>query len=342
MRQCSKWVGLSAVLVGLLGPLGATNADTLLVTSATTNEVYQYQVGPSGTPTLNQTLTANLDAPAGLAISPSNELFVANRHHGLFGGSVARFLDAAGNPVPNGTIPDDPSKPGFDFRAATNDAFRGHELFVVNQFAGNVLRFTFDASGQAMSNGIISVPGLIGAERGIVFSPKGDMFVSLLGATNSTPSTIDQWTFDSSGNATFLRGFTVVGAGVHGMAFAPWGELFLSDGYGNAIDRVLFDGAGNPLSNGTISGNGLNVPIGVSFSSWGELFVGNQGASIVSRFTFDASHDATADGTFSTPQTTTWLTFAPNAVPEPSSLVLAGLGLAGLAGYAGWRRVRSR
>ena len=225
------WALFTAAM--LLPTCPAAYGQVAYISSATTNEVYQYTIPQTGTPTLTQTLTANLNSPAGLAFRSTGELFVVNRFTpGGTAGSVARFLNAAsGSPTPNGVIADSNAPDGFDFNNPHGAAFRGDELF------------------------------------------------------------------------------------------APWGEMFVAEANNNALARVLFDGSGNPVPNGELTGNGLNGPSGLTFSPWGELFVGSNGG--VSRWTFDASHVATANGSFTAPQVAGQIVFTP--VPEPSALVTLGL-----------------
>jgi hypothetical protein len=47
-----------------------------------------------------------------------------------------------------------------------------------------------------------------------------------------------------------------------------------------------------------ITGNGIDVPIGLVFAPWGELFVVNQGDASLSRFTFDDAQQAVPNGNF--------------------------------------------
>ena len=63
--------------------------------------------------------------------------------------------------------------------------------------------------------------------------------------------------------------------------------------------RFSLDAEGNATANGTITGNGIDTPIGLAFTPWGELLVLN-GASVpsVSRFTFDTSRGAAPSGKF--------------------------------------------
>jgi hypothetical protein len=94
-----------------------------------------------------------------------------------------------------------------------------------------------------------------------------------------------------------------------GVAFSPWGELFVSNRQGNqssnpttgSISRFLVDGSGNMTPNGTITGNSLWAVHGLAFSSSGELFAANLFSDKISRFTFDISKNAIANGTITAP-----------------------------------------
>lgn len=280
---------------------GAASAyDTIFISSTAANEVYRYQIYPTGTPVLELTLTANLDRPAYLALNPSqSELFIVNRGNPAGGaGSIARYLDPNGSPIANGTIADVNNGGGFDFNLPHDLAFRGNELFVVNSDADNVLRFLFDGAGVPSSNGTISLSPIGQNLRGIVVGPGGNLYLTV---ANTTSQQVREFLFDGGGNASPGQVISTPGSNDHGMAFSPWGELFVTEAGSNSIARFTFDGGGVAQANGQITGNGLTSPVDLTFSGWGELFVGNSLGPIVSRWLFTGAHVAVANGSFATP-----------------------------------------
>jgi hypothetical protein len=81
------------------------------------------------------------------------------------------------------------------------------------------------------------------------------------------------------------------------VAFSSSGELFVTQCCTvSTVNRFTFDGAGNAVPNGVISGNGLNNPQDLAFNRAGELFVANARGNSISRFKFDAAGNATANG----------------------------------------------
>ena len=60
----------------------------------------------------------------------------------------------------------------------------------------------------------------------------------------------------------------------------------MSNANTNEVLRFTVDAAGALTPNGSLTGNGLNFPIGLQFTSWGELIVVDQGSASLSRFTF--------------------------------------------------------
>jgi sugar lactone lactonase YvrE len=160
---------------------------------------------PTGTITGN-----NLEAPHGLAFSSTGELFAAN----WMNGTISRFtFDGQGNLLPNGTIATGGANQGLAFssngelfstggsniRRFTFDsgsgpanlngtitvsgtsalhglAFNGQgELFIADPYNNRVVRYKFDNTGNAISNGEIAVSG---GPIDVAFSPTGELFVS--------------------------------------------------------------------------------------------------------------------------------------------------------------------
>lgn len=285
-----------------MGPTSSADQTAQLYIGASgltsfTNQVFRYEVGTTGSPSLDLTLTdSSFARPCCMAFSPAGEMFVVS-----VGAGVSRFLDPQGTPLFNGTI----ASSGTHFAA-----FRDNELFVANTGGGNVLRFIFDPTGSAVPNGKITAD-LNTHLRGVQVNPAtGELFVSLC----CSSSRIERYVFDVDGNA--MHNGSINGGGLgnpHDMAFSPWGELFVANHGNQSISRFVFDSAGNATFNGQIMGSSLNGPIGLDFSPWGELFVANHnGAGGVSRWVFDASFDATFNGSFPTPGPLGDLQFAPS------------------------------
>ena len=89
-------------------------------------------------------------------------------------------------------------------------------------------------------------------------------------------------------------------------AFSSQGELFVANRHGNvgggvgSIARFTFDAAGDPVANGSITGNSLEAVVGLAFSPTGELFAANHWNGTVSRFLFDTAGNAIPNGTIPT------------------------------------------
>ncbi len=270
-------------------------------------QVFRYNVQPSGSPSLDLTLThPSFHEPAGLAFSAHNELFIANRNAGG-NGTVVRFFEVFNAPLFNGEI----SAPHFN--ALHGLAFHNGELFIAQNADGKILRYRFGITGEALANGEINT----GASNGVAFSPWGELFISKSG-TNA----IDRYTFDVNGNPAANGSISGNGLGTPlDMAFSSWGELFVANLDSHSVSRFTFDGGHNASDNGTISGATLNGPTGLSFSPWGELFVSNLFNANISRWAFDGAHAASANGSFATPTTLGDIAFLPN---EKLLLVHAG------------------
>jgi hypothetical protein len=87
----------------------------------------------------------------------------------------------------------------------------------------------------------------------------------------------------------------------HGIALAPWGEVFVVGAGSASVARFLRDANGDLTPNGSITGNGMSTPVGIVLTPWRELYVVNQGNKTVSRFMLDANHTATANGSITLP-----------------------------------------
>lgn len=234
--------------------------------------------------------SVQLSDPAGVAFSPTGELFVGNRH-GLSGaGSISRFLieDCTGSFSANGIIT------GNGLDGVHGLAFSPWgELFAANYFPRRISRFVFDASGVAIPNGTITVPGLSTNFVGVSFSSDGELFATGQGQT------VKRFRFDPDTRAAIFNGhITLSQASFPFMsAFSPAGELFVSDLYGDRVHRVLFDQQWSAQVNGSFS---VLDPAGLAFAGTPELFIARHFADGgISRFLFDPDGTPQPNGTVS-------------------------------------------
>jgi hypothetical protein len=308
--------------------LSATGAVKFFVVSGpvvdSPNVMYRYAMaGPADVPALDLTLTdPSLDRPCCLAFSDSGEMLVVNRgpQTSTISGSISRFSNPQGTPAFRGTITSN------SFSAPHFAAFRQGELFVAQRFGNNVLRFTFDAAGNATLSGTISA-GLFGTgPRGVAVNPStGELFVTQCCGVDR----INRFVFDANGNAS-PNGIipTAPGSSPHDLVFSPWGELFVTNGGIGKVARFVFDAAGNAIPNGEI----LEAAGGLDFSPWGELFATSGNG--FSRWVFDAAHNATLNGRISTPLPVFGIRFLPGVTSSIRGVVVDASSDQALAGVA--------
>jgi len=123
----------------------------------------------------------------------------------------------------------------------------------------------------------------------------GQLFVAQLGASNVLRLRFNRR--DIAFPAGGVTGGGLCCTAPRGVAFSSSGELFVTQCCNvSTINRFTFDGAGNAVPNGIITGNGLSNPRDLAFNRTGELFVANARGNSISRFKSDTVGNAKANG----------------------------------------------
>ena len=219
-------------------------------------------------------------------------------------GGVSRYgFSGTAALTPMSSIPpslvNDPISAAF---SASGELFVGNRHNNVGGGVGSISRFKIDESGNFTPNGTLTGNGLE-AVHSIDFSPQGELF-----ATSVTAGTVSRFRFDQNGTATPNGGFFVVG-GIQGLAFTPWGELFVP--YYNEVRRFRFGDAGEAVPNASFTIPGSWLVLGLGFGPAEELFLADL-AGVVFRYRFDGDHNPVPNGTI--------------AVPDAASVAFSPLG----------------
>ena len=112
------------------------------------------------------------------------------------------------------------------------------------------------------------------------------------------------------------------------LAFDSSGNLYVSESSNGDVVKVTPGGSKSTFA------SGLSTPIGLAFDSSGNLYVAEGSAGGIVKVTPGGSKSVFASG-FSSPR---FIAFAATGSPEPSSLLLVGLGALGLGGLERRRR----
>ncbi|MBM4060410.1 MAG: lactonase family protein [Planctomycetes bacterium] len=260
---------LLAAALPLFAPmLGAQTFQLVLcdtpVGSGSFQPIERFVVGGTNGP-----LTAIPSIPAALTNDPTfpafnqqYELFVSNRHAHNGQGSVSRFLfdPTFGVFNPNGTIT------GNSLSDCIQLAFNplDGELFVGNWTNGRVSRFTFDAQGNAVANGTVTMPDASNILGVAIRAQDQQLLVSAY-------TFVRRFTRQANGSYVHAGNFTIPGGSlIHGMTFRN-DELYVCDVATNAVHRFTFDASNQPVANGSVP---TTSAIACAFSPDGEeMFV---------------------------------------------------------------------
>ena len=230
----------------------------------------------------------NLNDPAGLGFRPStSELFVGNRWGNSSASSISRFIydPVTRRLAPNGTITGNGL---VGVHQITFSPVTG-EMFAAN-YGNGVSRFTFDANGNALANGMIGS----GTMRGVAVSPDGRRLYA-----SSVSSVIRQ--FDLTTGAEL--GSVIVPSGVGGLHYfqIQAGRLYVAAPSDNCIYRYLI-GTNDDLTLVDAVTNTL-AAIAVTLSPDGQdMFVsGHKVSDLIYRFAHNPQDDSWTDmGTIDT------------------------------------------
>jgi glucose/arabinose dehydrogenase len=284
----------------------------------------------TGALTGNLTPTGGWGSPSGIAIGPNGDVYVADMNNNVVdqfspGGAFLGTFISSGLFEPTGL-------------AFGPDGY----LYVANfgNFNDSYIE-RFNASGNPV-DGSPFVPYTTGLDdpEAIAFGPDGNLYITDPG------NGLDQVLLPSGAFSTLvpLGCPSTPFSNPQGVTFGPNQNLYVSDaGYGCYDPSVPGDSAdysvyeyntSGALLNTFIAPDILDTPIDLAFGPNGNLFVTDSGGRVAE---FDGTTGAElpdfvpytgSGGPLDSP---TFLAFGQSPVPEPTSLGLMGLGLAGLA-----------
>lgn len=290
-------------LVGLLGWFLLGSTCRADFIYVSTNDAV-IQVDPAANTTV---VASGFSRPRGLAFDSSGNLFVAELLTDTIrkispGGSVSIFASGISHPV------------GLAFDSAGNlyVANNGPPINAITKITPGGVASFFVPPGAGLDN-----------PSGLDFDSAGNLYVS------NANGIINKITPGGS-MSVFVSGFPTFD--LQGIAFDSAGNLFVAQTVSSLISRVTPGGMVSTFAD-------THSPWGLAFESSGNLLVAN--ASDILKITPGGSISVFASGFDGDTDITTGPQLI-QGVPEPSSLVLFGIGIAGIIAYRARRAKQTR
>jgi sugar lactone lactonase YvrE len=303
---------VAGLVLGLFSFPSLTRADFLYVTDVGNVK----NVSATGSVS---TQSSGYTNPAGIAVSNDGSLlFVANQSSPT--GSATFVAASGGNPSTFASIAT-PTGVAVD----TNG-----NIYIVS--TGNSRVQKYSSSGVLISDTYIT--GLT-SPKYVTTDSQNNIYIT---ATNSagTQSILEKFPYFGGTSGTIIT--SVTGATFQGVKLGSGvnaGFAFVADSTNNIVDKIN-------LSTGTViqfntSGTALSTPTGLVFDTSGNLYVANPGSGTISEI-----NPAGLTTNFATSGLNTPIDLAIAPAPEPSSLLLTGLGASVLYVFQRRRRNRSQ
>jgi sugar lactone lactonase YvrE len=303
-RQCSHALIL-AISLCILSTGTCAWADFLYVSQASNNMIVTYDTAATP-PTPTTFASTGLDYPVGLAFDSAGNLYASSFRNNTIEkftpGGVGSVFASTGLNGPYGLAVD----------AAGN-------LYVANTLNDTIEKFTPGGVGSVFASSGLNHP------VGLAFDAAGNLY-----AANSHADTIEKFTPGGVGSVFASTGVNTP----YGLAIDSAGNVYVANNPGtgahpgpnNTIEKFTPGGVGSVFATFDAGQNG---PSGLAFDSADNLYVNINGLNLIEKFTPDG-----VGSDFATNPNGLFLGLAirPGAVPEPSSLVLMGLGALGLIG----------
>jgi DNA-binding beta-propeller fold protein YncE len=297
--------------------LGEARADftNLLATNISGNTVSQFNRVTGASLGL---FASGVTNPQEITINPANNnVYVSTlgstvqAFNGTTGASLGAFVTAGLGGLSN----------------ARGLQFEGTGLFVASFATNSVIQYN-GTTGALVGTFVPAGSGGLSAPTGLAFSPvNGDLFVSSSGASSNSILEYNGTT------GAFVKAFATGLNAPADITFAPNGGLFVSNFGANNV--LWFNSAGTLV--GTLTAAGLTSPSGIAYDVLqNKLFVASGNTNAIYSFNINlAGGTFTSNGVFATDNgLNVPIGLALSPIPEPSSVVLFGLGTVAVVGYA--------
>jgi sugar lactone lactonase YvrE len=270
--------------------------DFMYVTNTGSNLVSVYDTNGVIQSTIGS--SATLNGPTGIVFDVSGNMFVASH----YSNSISKF-DSSGRYISSISASlNGPEGLAFDLMG---------NLYAANARGDTISKF--DRYGTYLSTISTNLSG----PNGLAVDSNGHLY-----AANTGDNTISK--FDSSGN--FLATISSNLYGPTGLTFDSTGNLFASQYHGNWISK--FD-TSDRFQIRLGSSASLSYAKGMAFDSSGNLYAASSNGYL-SKFDPSGSQLYRIQSGFSTPNYIAFHDGLTSTVPEPSSWILAGIGIIAL------------